>query len=171
MNMKKVRCIIGMAAIVSALVLTGCGNTAPAGDTANNTTQAETESAESVQTEQAQEVQDAAAEDMTVETKFGTLHYNDQWREYIKIDQAEEGDVVSVSFTALINKKEYPLFVVNIGGGDGSEVGKLTDGDGKERIVYINASEIKEEEDLEANEQNRLYAMQEDINYVIDHLK
>ena len=168
MNMKKVRSIIGMAAIVSALVLTGCGNSAPAGDTANNTTQAETES---VQTEQAQEAQDAAAEDMAIETKYGTLHYNDQWREYIKIDQAEEGDVVSVSFTAVINKKEYPLFVVNIGGGDGSEVGKLTDRDGKERIVYINASESKEEEDLEANEQNRLYAMQEDINYVIDHLK
>lgn len=168
MNMKKVRSIIGMAAIVSALVLTGCGNSAPAGDTSNNTTQAETES---VQTEQAQEAQDAVAEDMAIETKYGTLHYNDQWREYIKIDQAEEGDVVSVSFTALINKKEYPLFVVNIGGGDGSEVGKLTDRDGKERIVYINASEIKEEEDLEANEQNRLYAMQEDINYVIDHLK
>ena len=74
MNMKKVRCIIGMAAIVSALVLTGCGNTAPAGDTANNTTQAETESAESVQTEQAQEAQNAAAEDMAIETKYGTHH-------------------------------------------------------------------------------------------------
>ena len=108
---------------------------------------------------------------MAIETKYGTLHYNDQWREHVKIDQVEEGDVVSVSFTALINEKEYPLFVVNIGGGDGSEVGKLTDAEGKERIVYIKASELKEEEELDANEQNRLYAMQEDINYIVDHLK
>lgn len=165
MKMKKARSIFGMAAIVSALVLAGCGNGAPTSSASGNAAQAGTEAA------QVDEVQPAAAEDMAIETKYGTLHYNDQWREYVKIDQIEEGDVVSVSFTALINEKEYPLFVVNIGGGDGSEVGKLTDAEGKERIVYIKASEIKEEEDLDANEQNRLYAMQEDINYVVDHLK
>lgn len=165
MKMKKARSIFGMAAIVSALVLAGCGNGAPTSSASDNAAQAGTEAA------QAEEVQPAAAEDMAIETKYGTLHYNDQWREHVKIDQVEEGDVVSVSFTALINEKEYPLFVVNIGGGDGSEVGKLTDAEGKERIVYIKASEIKEEEDLDANEQNRLYAMQEDINYVVDHLK
>lgn len=166
MNLKKVCSIICMAAVTSTLVLSGCGNSAPAGGTADNAAQTGTESGEpgQVQTEQ-------AAEDMAIETKYGTLHYNDQWREYVKIDQTEEGDVVSVSFTAQIKEKEYPLFVVNIGGGDGSEVGKLTDAEGKERIVYISASEIKEEEDLDANEQNRLYAMQEDINYVVDHLK
>jgi hypothetical protein len=70
-----------------------------------------------------------------------------------------------------LNDHEYPLFTVNIGGGEGSEAGKLTDAQGKERIVYIDASEIKEEEELTANEQNRLYAMQEDINYVVDHLQ
>ena len=37
--------------------------------------------------------------------------------------------------------------------------------------VNIIIREIKEEKDLNANEQNRLYAMQEDINYIVDHLK
>ena len=164
MSMKKVRGIIGMAVIVSALAVTGCGNSSPASNPADNTAQAGTGS-------EVQEDQNVAAEDMEIITKYGTLHYNDQWREYVKIDQTEEGEIVSVSFAAVIKEKEYPLFDVNIGGGEGSEVGKLTDAEGKEHIVYIHASEINEEEDLDANEQNRLYAMQEDINYVVDHLE
>ena len=168
MSTKRIRSIIGVVVVMCAAVLTGCG-AGSSGDTkADNTEQAETEL---VQNEESLQEQTVVDEDMVIETKYGTLHYNDQWREYVRVSQTEDGDVVSISFTALINGKEYPLFDVSIGGGPGSEVGKLTDSEGKMRIVYIKASEIKEEKDLNANEQNRLYAMQEDINYIVDHLK
>ena len=157
MKSKKVCTLLCMTLIAGALAVAGCaGNSA-----GSNGQEAATQEA----------AQQQAAEDMEIETKYGTLHYPDQWREFAKIEQSEEGDVVSVSFTAVLKDHEYPLFTVNIGGGEGSEAGKLTDAQGKERIVYIDASEIKEEEELTANEQNRLYAMQEDINYVVDHLQ
>ena len=170
MFFKKVRTLLCMTIIAGLLAVTGC-----AGGSSGNggqKTASQEASGNGGADAAGQETSDQqAAEDMEIKTKYGMLHYPDQWREFAKIEQSEEGDVVSVSFTAVINENEYPLFTVNIGGGDGSEVGKLTDAEGKERIVYINASEIKEEEALDANEQNRLYAMQEDINYVVDHLK
>lgn len=167
MKRKEIRNLLCMTLIAGALAMTGCAGSTSTPASAGNTAAQET----AEQTQDGGEAVQEAAEDMVIETKYGNLHYNDQWREYVKIDQSEDGDVVSVAFTAVINDNEYPLFVVNIGGGEGSEVGKLTDADGKERIVYIQASEIKEEEALDANEQNRLYAMQEDINYVVDHLE
>ncbi len=167
MKSREIRKLLCLTFIAGSIVMTGCaGNASNSAPAANTGAQQTAE-----QTQEDQTAAQEAAEDMVIETKYGNLHYNDQWREFVKIEQSEDGDVVSVAFTAVINDNEYPLFVVNIGGGEGSEVGKLTDADGKERIVYIKASEIKEEEALDANEQNRLYAMQEDINYVVDHLK
>ena len=155
------RKLICTGLLIGALAITGCAS-GISGQTGKGN---------EAQTDVEQEPAQEAAQDMEIETKYGTLHYSDQWREFIKIQQSEQDDVVSVEFTAMIHDKEYPLFVVNIGGGEGSEVGKLTDSENKERTVYISASEIKEEADLNADEQNRLYAMQEDINYVVDHLQ
>ena len=66
---------------------------------------------------------------------------------------------------------QYPLFKVTIGEGDGSKIGELTDSAGTKRDVYLQLEEIQEDPNLNDGEQNRLYAMQEDLNYLIDNLK
>ena len=66
---------------------------------------------------------------------------------------------------------QYPLFKVTIGEEDGSKIGELTDSAGTKRDVYLQLEEIQKDPNLNDSEQNRLYAMQEDLNYVIDHLE
>ena len=58
-----------------------------------------------------------------------------------------------------------------IGGEGANSVGTLTDSAGTSRNVSINVDEIVQDPDLTEGEQNRLYAMQEDLNYLIDNLK
>ena len=60
---------------------------------------------------------------------------------------------------------------MTIGEGDGSKIGELTDGAGTKRDVYVQLEEIQEDPNLNDGEQNRLFAMQEDLNYLIDNLK
>lgn len=109
--------------------------------------------------------------DAVIETEFGSLHYPEQWSGFIKTRQDKQDDHIKVEFLAQINDKEYPLFNAVIGNGDGVKVGDLTDAAGQQRPVYIEMTELEEDPDLAENEQNRLYAMQEDLNYLIDNLK
>ena len=56
-------------------------------------------------------------------------------------------------------------------GDDSSEVvGSLTDDTGTQRNVYLHVEELPADSGLEETEQTRFYAMQEDLNYLIDHL-
>ena len=109
--------------------------------------------------------------DVIISTEYGDLYYPDQWADLINTEQVKAGDTITVSFSTRIDDTSYALFDVTIGGEAGALVGELTDSGGTKRSVYIKTSEIPEDPDLDEGEQNRLYAMQEDLNYLIDNLK
>lgn len=112
------------------------------------------------------------AEDMTIQTGYGDLFFPAQWREFLVTDQTEgDNDTIEVSFSAKINGKTYSLFTITIGGDEDTPAGTLTSSDGTQRNVYVQIEEIQESNLLDESEQNRLYAMQEDINYLLDSLK
>lgn len=106
-----------------------------------------------------------------VETPYGELYYQDQWEEFMRVEQTQDGSVLRVAFSADINAKIYALFTLEIGGGTGAKLGQLTDANGTKRTVYATVHTIAEDSELSADELNRLYAMQEDINYVMQYLK
>lgn len=110
------------------------------------------------------------SESIEITTAYGTLYYPDQWEEFIETEQQTTGDTIVVSFVAQIQDVEYPLFEITIAGTEGSEVGELTDEEGTKRTVYLHVDELDEDPALTEGEQNRLYAMQEDLNYLIDNL-
>ena len=76
-----------------------------------------------------------------------------------------------MSFETKSVKNSYPLFEILIGEDSGDVVGTLTDDAGTQRKVYLHAEELPKDTKLKKNEQTRFYAMQEDLNYLIDHLK
>lgn len=110
-------------------------------------------------------------EDVVIGTAYGDLHYPDQWTEFVKTEQIENDDSIVVTFEAEINGKRYPLFKTTIGGENGDLAGTITDSAGTIRNVYIYVEELPEDPELTEEEQNRLYAMQEDLNYLIDSLE
>lgn len=114
---------------------------------------------------------DKEVEYMTINTDYGDLYYPEQWNDYLVTEQSWEGENLIVSFSAKINETEYPMFQVTIGDSDAAEVGELTDSSGTKRAVHMSVIEIEASDELSQIEQKRLYAMQEDLNYLIDSLK
>ena len=109
--------------------------------------------------------------DVVIQTEYGDLHYPDQWREYIKTIQEKKSDTIKVTFEFEVDKSDYKLFEILIGGDNGEIIGKLTDNNGIQRNVYLCVAELPVNSGLDEAEQNRFYAMQEDLNYLIDNLK
>lgn len=124
---------------------------------------------EVVEEEDAQEDQ-SEDEDMVIHTDYGDLYYPEQWSAYLKTEQNMEDDSLQVSFSAHLEDQDFLMFQVTIGDSEDTEVGELTDSSGTKRKVYMSVVEIEPGADLSEEEQQRLYAMQEDLNYLIDHL-
>ena len=168
MNKKRLL-FLALCSFVLAAALTGCGNKEVP----------PTETAVVVQTEPTVTETEAAATEETfadpniiaVKTPYGRLYYQEQWAEFMKVVQLTEGEKLTVRFAAEFNGMEYPLFVLDIGAGEGDLAGSITDADGVQRDVFLRVEENIEHAELSQDEQNRLYAMQEEINFVLENLK
>ena len=108
---------------------------------------------------------------VAVNTVYGVLYYQDQWIDYMVVQQEQSATVLTVIFQAEMDGKMYSLFTLTIGSQTGSVVGRITDADGTQRGVVAVMSDLGDISHLTENERNRLYAMQEDINFVIANLK
>lgn len=163
---------------VFLLVLTGCTrvddpSTNPATQEQIGTT---TEIIQSTQATQQEETVSVTEEPIDpncviVNTHLGNLQYQDQWTEFMQTEQHREGDNLVVSFSAKIGDTDFALFDIIIGELEEEPVGQITDRKGVVRDVYLELKEIVGTDILTENEKNRLYAMQEDINYIIENLK
>ncbi len=114
---------------------------------------------------------DTVPEDVVVHTNYGDLHYPDYWQEYVTIRQEQKGNTIAVTFETISGEENYELFKILIGDDTGEIVGSLTDDSGTQRNVYLYVEELPVDSGLEESELTRLYAMQEDLNYLLDNLK
>ena len=89
----------------------------------------------------------------------------------MRVIQTEEDTGIIVSFGAEFNGVRYELFHLSIGEFGGNPVGQITDAQGVVHKVYAEAEELGIYPELTETEQNRLFAMQEDINFVLENLK
>ena len=106
-----------------------------------------------------------------IETKFGRLRYPDEFFDYLETEQSETEDTVTVLFRAKIGEKTIDLFEMSIGKGEGEAVGKVTGPDGQQRNLYLRFIELEGLDELTEGETNRVYAMQEALNFVMDTAK
>lgn len=105
-----------------------------------------------------------------VSTIYGDLYYQDQWMDFMVVEQTPGADALTVMFQAKLNEQTFDLFVLTIGEHTGSPVGQITDASGVKREVYVQLCDLGDISHLSAGEQNRLYAMQEEINFVIENM-
>jgi len=108
--------------------------------------------------------------DVVVETPYCSLSYPGDWGDMLKIEHRDE-DVYAVDFFGQIEGKEkILLFTVIFGGDEGSLLGTIKDGDGNDISVNITFNDIEFDNSWTEVEKNRIYAMQEDANYLMDEL-
>lgn len=166
-----------MACLVLVAMLAGChsGDDKPAATEDPVQTEGSMDVTEAVDTAEATEATEASGEldpkGIAVDTKFGRLYYQDQWEEFMRVELAESDTYAVVAFEAEIDGVGYPLFHLTIGESDGSPVGQITDGQGAKHDVFVYMEEISGFSSLTETQQNRLFAMQEEINYIIETLE
>lgn len=160
-----------LSAALCALMLVGCGTEDVPPSSTDQVLQ--TEHTETMETTGEEEIftEPVNPDEVRVSTEFGNLYFREQWVEFMHTEQVKNENSIVVTFEADVNGVLYPLFSVTIGEGQGDPVGQLTDSAGTKRDVYVHVEEIVESDSLTAGEQNRMYAMQEEINYIIESLK
>ena len=108
---------------------------------------------------------------ISVETQYGLLFYPAKWNDLLVTSESVADEIDSVIFAAAVNGQEYNLFKVMICDAEGDSVGTVTDDAGQTRNVFVDVPELPDLSDLNEDEQDRLYAMQEAVNVMIENLQ
>ena len=177
---KKLTLIAGCIVLLLAM-LSGCGKetAAPSANDASSPT-AESTAAESERSEPTGSEPTVPGEfsvtavdgAIAIETGYGTLFFPGQWAEMLRTERETGAGYVKITFSAELDGAVYPLFEIAVGDHDGgSRIGSLTDGNGVARDVRMELISLRDVTDLSESELDRLYAMQEDVNYLIDGIK
>lgn len=108
--------------------------------------------------------------DMALDTPYCVLRFPSRWAENL-LTEVEKADGYSVHFYGKFGSYEKQrLFTVHFGGSAGAFFGKVKDADGNMVEVRISAYELNLDESWSSEESARIYAMQEDLNYLLDNL-
>lgn len=108
-----------------------------------------------------------APTDLLIETPYCTLRYPGNWNEYLVIKK----DTNLVGFYAKIDQsQEQHLFDIAFGSLDAEYLGKIKAEGGSDVEVYIRTTIIKADEAWGQDVVDRLFAMQEDVNYVLSYI-
>lgn len=166
---KKYLC--GIAGLLLALLLVGCGSATSPQDQREPLDQQNQPNQQDQQTEPP--AVSHPSEMLVIETKYGYLYYPDRWNEYVTTTQEETSDAVTVCFEATVNGEKYPLFNIEVAEDSGSTEasGTITDTAGKVHDVFAHMLELEDTDALSEDELNRIYAMKESLNDLIENLK
>lgn len=100
-----------------------------------------------------------------IETKYGSLYYPKKWESQVRIE-IDENDEYTVKFYGTVEgKEEQHLFNV-VFGEKGNKLGSF-EKDGETVTVCLDFEENTMNDEWTEEEKNIIYAMQEDINYLI----
>lgn len=108
---------------------------------------------------------------IVIETPYGDLYYPGQWAEGLRTEILGEDFDTSAVFYGTVSGEEYRLFAVHFGGAEGFPVGVLEIADGVMLYVTLEMADIEFGSEMSQEDIDRVCAMQEAMNYVMDHLR
>ena len=110
-----------------------------------------------------------ATEPLTIDTPYGQLLYPVSHADHLEII-TEDGEVYSLQFCCTLDGRRLPLFTLYFGGTQGSPAGTLSDAEGNETQIYLVIEDLIFGEDWSEEEKILAYAMQEDVNFLLENL-
>jgi hypothetical protein len=125
--------------------------------------------AESEESDRESAAEEQNEDDFIVQTPYAVLKYPMKWKEKISVEVID-ADVYSVQFFGTVNQTKKHLFTVILGNIEQGSIGKIHGFAGEEINVSIEISEIDVSSEMSDEMQNELYAMQDDMNYLISQL-
>ena len=108
--------------------------------------------------------------DIVVQTFVCDLHYPKNWEMYLHTELVSE-EPCTVRFAAdLEGKTRVAMFDVTLSTEAEDPVGSLTGGDGEIWLLSLTYHDFAPDDSWSESEKNLVYAMMEDINYMLDCL-
>lgn len=147
--------LLGCIVVLSTFELVGCGDTMYSG---------EKKLSEEI-------VVSDESGDIEVSTDYCVLHYPALWADRISVTVESKNGIEKVGFYGTVdNHEKQLLFEIVFNSDDGIELGKLSID--KDTVpVCMNVPELVFDETWNSDEQTTLFAMQEDLNYVVEKMR
>lgn len=105
-------------------------------------------------------------EGLVIETPVVNLNYPEKWENQIRIEQIDGEPYIVRFFATLERKDEKHIFDIIFGKTEGILLGTLNETD-----VYLNYAEVVFDESWSDEDADTIYAMQEDVNGIIEMLQ
>lgn len=111
-----------------------------------------------------QQPQDGA--DITVKTPYCDLHFPKKWKDYVTTEHQQEGHAYSVKFFGTVpGHAAQLLFVVHFNSDEGTQIASVGG-----VLVSLTVNELVPDASWSDGDRNTLFAMQEDLNYLLSKL-
>ena len=117
-----------------------------------------------------QEESIAQTEAILVDTPYGTLKYETAWKADIYVEKAEQDDFALELYGKVSDKTKQPIFTIFFDSDKGVPCGILLDAEGNEIQISVSMEEPVFDKSWTESEKNKIYAMQEDVNDLLNHL-
>lgn len=115
--------------------------------------------------------QELDLEDMAIDTPWGEIHYPSKWSGHLELEVKETEGYSVTFYCKLEGHDRQPLFTIHLGGIKGTKVGILTAPNGDKVEVRVTIHEFAPADAWTEEESNAFYAMQEELNYLMEKLK
>lgn len=109
-------------------------------------------------------------EAMTIDTPAGGLRYPARWKDYLKLEVRDEQAYAVEFYTDLEGFDPVLLFTIYLGGDQGIYVTDITAPDGSQVKLYVDFTEIEADINWTDAQKAIVFAMQEDINFLLSEL-
>lgn len=106
-----------------------------------------------------------AGEDLLILTPYGSLHFPVMWEECLETEQP--GEDVLEFYCALPEHENILLFTLRFGTEDGNIAAAITAPDGTVTDVSLTVAPLEFDDTWTPQEQDLVFAMQEDMNYLL----
>ncbi len=113
---------------------------------------------------------DDEREAIEIETKYCTFYYPLEWEKNLRTEIVDKDDYKVEFYGTVEGKKEQHLFDLIFNGAVGYNLGTIRTESGEDVAINIESYEFKSDDTWTEDEEFILYAMQEDINYIIGML-
>lgn len=107
--------------------------------------------------------------EMTIETPYCPLYYPARWKQYLDV-RVSEGSSYRMDFYGVLNDHEQLLFTLDFGGTEGIHAASLPDSSGNLVELRVIINEFMPDSTWTAADTRIIYAMQEELNYVLNKL-
>lgn len=106
-------------------------------------------------------------DDMVIDAPCGELHYPSRWKDNLSLQM---GDDYVAFYGRVGGHGEQWLFTVHFGSGVGIEIGSVNDANGQTVSVSVEIEDLMLDDSWSTNDAGVIYAMQEDLNYLLMNL-